>query len=305
MEKRKVAWIIGTSFCGSSLLNLLLDSQPTIRGLGEGTQVYFRNPDPAARLQRLAGGPCARCKSTVAQCELYRQYQDQPFYQFNFDHYGCRVLVDSSKAPRMLRTKPFEPSFRYFAIVLSKTPHEAAYSWRQHARWDTWSRGAAELASVEAGFQEYLWRYGTYLEQVGSPPVFGLVHVRYADVACAPGDTIRRLCEFLDEPFCAARLAGDWRATDTHVLGGNPAIVAQISGDDGLAFVIPPSLYLDGKYADKAGKIFYDQAWRRDAEFLEACRREYRRREPQLRQLLPRLGYEFDALLDDLERPSA
>ena len=128
--------------------------------------------------------------------------------------------------------------------------------------------------------------------------------MHYADLARDPVQTVHRVCALLDEPYATERLSGDWRQTDTHILGGNPAIIAQVSGDDGLAFAVPPARYLDGKYADKAGQIFYDERWRQDTAFVEDCRREYRRREADLRPLLERLGYEFDVLVAELDAAS-
>src|SRR5208282_303839 len=109
---RKVAFIAGTAYCGSSLLNLLLDTQaPAIRGLGERSQTDGE-----------AGGPCVVCNSSLKDCRLYSQWNGRGFYEFNFNHYDCGTLVDSSKRTNMLlQGMGREPDFKYYVLHMSKT----------------------------------------------------------------------------------------------------------------------------------------------------------------------------------------
>ena len=297
----KVVWIVGASYSGSSLLNLLLDTQPGFRGMGEGAQVYYRPPRGEVEFPRLAGGPCARCKSTVRECELYSRYHGGPFYRFNFDRYDCRVLVDSSKSVRMLTQKPTERSFQYRAIIISKAPHEAVYSLYKHAHWDRWSRGGRAFADVEAGMRFYLNIHQRHLRDLCQLDfTVESLAVRYRDVAANTGEELSKICDFLDEPFSGDRLNDEWWRTDTHVLGGNPAMVAQVSRDEGLAFAVPVDRYLEGKYQDKMGKIFVDTAWKEDRSFIAECRKSYARNQAELWRLLPALGYDLEAEWSDL-----
>ena len=299
----KIVWIVGASFSGTSLLNLLLDTQPTIRGLGEGSQVYRRGTWGPQETVHVSGGPCALCRSTVDECQLYRNYTGQPFYRFNLDHYRCNVLIDSSKSVDMFRVKPFEPDHRYLVIMMSKSPPEAVYSFKQHAKWDHWDAESKKYGAVPAGLNFYIRTYRNYLNelsQIATPPP--VICVQYAQLVTKPVRAIERLCSILEEPFDDGRLTARWWETDTHILGGNPAVVAQVVQDDQFAFAIPRDRYLDGKYEGRAGQIFYDSAWQRDRTFLEECFGAMNERRSELRALLPRIGHDFEDVMDDLER---
>jgi hypothetical protein len=298
----KVVWIIGASFSGSSLLNLLLDSQPTIRGIGEGSQVYRRGPSGERRPTDLAGGPCALCRSIVEECSLYKSYSGGPFYRFNFEHYQCNVLIDSSKSTRMFQAKPLEPEYNYQFILLSKSPPEAVYSWRLHAQWDHWDLACQQLASIPAALDFYISNYRDYLSALDQLKAARIICVQYSQLVADPSELIERLCSILEEPFDVGRLAGRWWETDTHILGGNPAVVAQIVRDNEFAFAVPPDRYLNGKYKDRAGQIFYDSSWQRDRLFLAACLEAITERRADLRDLLPRLGYCLEVVVEEMER---
>jgi hypothetical protein len=298
----KVVWIVGASFSGSSLLNLLLDTQPTVRGLGEGSQVYRRGTWGKRNVVHVSGGPCALCRSTVDECGLYKNYHGEPFYRFNFDHYGCNLLVDSSKSVDMFCVKPREAEFGYTIVLISKSPPEAVQSPRLHAKWDHWDAHAKQVASVEHALSFYIATYRDYLLELAQLKMSApIVCVQYAQLARNPMRSIERLCNVVDEPFDTQRLADRWWETDTHVLGGNPAVVAQIAQDDSLAFAVPRDRYLDGKYDKREGQIFYDASWQRDLGFLEACFIAMNERRSELCELLPRLGYDFDSLMEEIK----
>jgi len=295
-QQKKVVWIVGMAYSGSSLLNILLDTQPTIRAIGEGAQVYRPG---------MAGGPCARCRDTCDQCTLYSRYNGGPFYQFNFNRYGsgCNVLVDSSKSSRTFLDKPFEESFRYFVVLLSKTPHEAAYSLLQHGKWDYWHPDTINT-DVSKCFESYR---NVYLSHFGNLAQLGMtefLRVRFRDIAADRIAAVKRICDFVEEPFSEERLRADWWTTDTHVLGGNPAILAQVSGDDSLAYPCEPDEYLNGKYIHRTSTIFLDDAWRQDRAFVQECRREYKRRRREFDKLLHKLNHgSVDDMLADMRLP--
>jgi hypothetical protein len=146
-RQRTVAFIIGTSYCGSSLLKLLLDALPGVSGLGEA--VHLSHPDGPAH--------CNLCRRGVRDCAIARRVDANRFYASLFDVYaGCTVLVDSSKSlASCVGAHPVEPQFACKAVLLSKSPHEFAWSWIGHHPWET----------PAAAFRRYIDYYTDQLEQ--------------------------------------------------------------------------------------------------------------------------------------------
>lgn len=290
--ERKVIWIIGMAYSGSSLLNVLLDTQPTIRGIGEGAQVYSN---------QLAGGPCAKCKGSVAECSLYGEWKGEPFYRYTFDHYECNVIVDSSKGLHLLSRKIFEPEYDYSVVVISKTPHAEAYSLMQHQKWDKWDTTSPHT-SVRSAFDSYIAWHTIMLNTLwGIGFRKDIIHVKYHDLAKGRLQTISKLCGDIEEPYEEKRLIDNCFDTTTHIIGGNPSIIHQISGED-FACPTKASVYLDGKYDGKLGKVFVDEVWRTDTEFVEECKSEYSQMKSHFSELLERLGYgTTDDMIDDLK----
>jgi hypothetical protein len=283
---KKIVFVAGTAFCGSSLLNILLDTQnPAIRGLGERSQTDGE-----------AGGPCILCNKYISECQLYSQWTGRRFYEFNFNHYDCSTLVDSSKRTNiLLRAMAEEPHFQYFVLHMSKTPHAAAFSVLKHWQYDYWDVPLDKSKrDMTAAMDVWLGTNRLYLEEVRRGMVEAVKHVHYDDLALNSAAVIENICQWLGEPFSPTQLR-QWRSPTTHILGGNPAILMQVLGQDVL-----PDNYLGGKYAERTGKIFVDEAWQHDKAFLTNCVRAYRRMAKRLDPVLSALGYgDTSQMIDD------
>jgi hypothetical protein len=270
--------MIGTLYTGSSLLNLLLDSQPRVRGLGEAVGLTTLRDSAHCNL---CGGP---------GCPLSASVDQGRFYGSIFDFYGdCDVLVDSSKSLELsVDLHPWEPDFERRIILLSKAPHEFAYSWLGHHPHD----------SVEGAFEQYLSFYSGQLGRLSGAGWFEqtrCVRVTYRELARRTAATISRVCEFLDTPYHPGVL--NWQ-TDSHIIGGNWMVAAQVQ-NYATAFANPK--YLRGKYAGRLHTIFYDDQWRSDPPFLQHCLAIYQRRQHELAPLLNELGQlDFRQQLSDL-----
>lgn len=88
-KKLDVAAIIGVSYCGSTLLNYILDSHPEIYGGGE-LHVLLRQ------------GKRPRCKICGEQCvywtpENLERPGAEPFYTAIAEIFSTRIIADSSK----------------------------------------------------------------------------------------------------------------------------------------------------------------------------------------------------------------
>lgn len=271
-HRRRVCWVLGTGYCGSSLLNLLLDSQPRIRGLGEAINLV----DPIGRRY------CSSCVIPVQECPLFGAVDDGRFYGSIFDYYDdADVLIDTSKDWKLSVTAhPLEDDVDYRLIVLSKSPHEYAYSLCGHN----------STMNVQDGFTLWLnaypsiLRHGSQFDRLGPDRVMTQT---YQDLAADTAGSIDRLCDFLmtDSNWDNST---QWWNSDSHIVGGNNAVFAQITSKEWFA---ESDEYLNGKYQDRRHQVFVDEAWKSDSEFVEACRRLYSEMSTELDPVLKNLGH--------------
>lgn len=267
--RRTIALIIGTPFCGSSLLNLLLDSQNSVRGLGEATNVLAGWPQ----------APCSRCGEAVSACPLYTAVDRSRFYGSLFDFYGdASVLIDSSKEfSWCFYSHRFESAFAFKPILLSKAPHEFAHSWLGHHPGD----------SMKAAYLRYINFYHEQLDWLSRQPWFtpgDCTAITYRDLATRPHRTLKGVCEFLCVPFS---WTPTWWRSDSHIIGGNRIVSAQVRREP--AGIASTPGYLNGKYLGRFHTIFYDAQWRVDSDTLHAYRALYEELAPQLGVLLETL----------------
>lgn len=295
MPELKVVWIVGMAYSGSSLLNALLNSQPGIRGVGEGAWVYRKGH---------VGGPCTYCQTPTADCCLYGTFDGTDFYTNSAAHYeNTNVIVDSSKHARWLvEHAAEEPNCDYFAILLSKTPHEQAFSLLGHYKWDHWNPDKRHH-SVSACFRSYDKAYRKYISVLSA--YFGRQYakrvrtIHYREMAADPVATISRICDWIGSDFDRHPILAGWNDTDTHILGGNPAIISQLTGNDSLSFAVARNEYLQGKYSDRSESIFVDRCWESDPLFCKRCRKSYEL-EHVSNDVLCTLGHRsVESLMDD------
>ncbi len=286
--RKRVVYILGTSFSGSSLLNCLLDSQPGIRGLGEA--VHFLKDETTAW--------CAACRSSVADCTTSHLIDRERFYECLFDRYpDADLLVNSSKTWKLCfwQSPPPPRSIGVKIIVLSKTPHEFAHSYATHYECD-----------YEKAFKIWIEFYSDIYARLAEACLFGqrvvdrqqpwpvvssedVLVLTYRQIAGQVTSTMRRTCEFLGRRFVHDGLASVWDS-DTCTIGGNMAIFAQRVRDEN--FFGHNTDYLDGKYAGREQQIFVDRAWRQSRNLIETCERLYRAQRPSVRKLIQWLGHD-------------
>lgn len=286
--RKCVAYILGTSFSGSSLLNCLLDSQPGMRGLGEA--VHFLNSETTAW--------CAACRSSVLDCTTRAQIDRRRFYESLFQRYpDAHLLVNSSKTWKLcFWASPLPPRHvESKIIVLSKSPHAFAHSYAVHYECD-----------YETAFRTWVEVYSRLYERLCEACIFGervvdpqrpwptisstdVLVLTYQQVARRTATTIRRTCDFLGRPFSPEGLCNIWES-DTCTIGGNTAIYAQRVDDTN--FFQHNSDYLAGKYAGRERQIFVDDCWRRSRKLIDTCAELYRAQPPRTRKLIQWLGHD-------------
>lgn len=118
-EPLNVIAILGLPYCGSTLLNLMLDSHPEIRGVGE----IWTLAEP--------GGDFARsCTNCGEMCPHFTPDRLRALTQNNFyadiaGFFGTRTLVDSSKSLEWFAKSAAFPSrqpLRFFPVLVVKHP---------------------------------------------------------------------------------------------------------------------------------------------------------------------------------------
>ncbi len=281
--RRTVALIIGTSYSGSSLLNLLLDAQPGMRGLGEAVHLVRGNSDVH----------CILCAKPIRECPVHAIVEPGRFYESLFDHYGdCDILVDSSKSVHgCLDSHSFEWALEYRVILLSKAPHEFAWSSIHHHEGQT----------PETAFQLYIDFYAEQIRLLFGQCWFRpwrCLRLTYRQLTTSTEATLRRLVHFLRGDGEPAETA--WQ-TDTHIIGGNWMIAAQLRGQQGL--FSDNSRYLRGKYLGKYHTVFYDNQWQTYKGFVETCLQLYHSQGRELQEMLHNLGQpDLTQQVSDLQR---
>jgi hypothetical protein len=288
---RQVIYVMGTAYCGSTLLNHLLDAQPGVRGLSEASCWFL--PHTKAW--------CSRCYGPITECVNYPRLGGKPdFYQRLFDLYpDAHTVVNCAKHPSLLfRIMPLPPpKIPCRCVLLSKMPHEFAWSYRQH-------EGGDPAAGILGWIEIYEWilaclkaadaRDEDFFYYLRLPVIAAadVLRLSYRQLALEPAAAVERICRKWSIPFDEEAATNPWaRPSDTCMVGGNTAVYAQRVTTP--HFFEDPS-YLGGKYVGKRHTIFLDRQWRSDRQFVDACRECYDN---------PRLRAGIDALATDLGYP--
>jgi hypothetical protein len=229
MNRKKIAFILGTGHCGSTLLDLILSSHSRAFGLGELRSLarsdrFFRFEAPVSNISGFDDTFWTR--ETVRAVEPFFRALSLPrrvlarllpatdrrradLYRYLFERTGADVLVDSSKGARwfrqFLRGRPDD--IDGYAILLRRDPRAVVNSYyrkypdqgvetlaRQHKRqWD----GLTEFMSTHTGPK---------------------LELSYETLASEPEAVARRACEFLGLDFEPSMLEF-WRHEHHHIAG--------------------------------------------------------------------------------------
>lgn len=256
-------YVLGTSYCGSSVVNALLGAHPQIAAMGE--------------LLHLANGsetqPCSRCRTSVSHCRTYkhiRQHAPAELYQELWQLWGKPVvIVNTSKwwdaCFRLMPLPP--PDWRIRVMVLSRPMHEFAFSFMQHGDGtflcgcETWMTFYEFILQQLDRVEDALTRV---FERVISPD--DVIMVPYARAVTTGMLSLYtrskgklglglRDVDLLKSPWWEPRCCS---------FGGNAAMHAQYTDD---------AKYFEGseKYHDKQRTLFVDAAWEQQPWIIEQC----------------------------------
>lgn len=298
---KQVVYGLAAAWSGSSLLNALLATQPSVAALGEAG--HLRNLEQTDAW-------CSRCERPLQQCRLARVVERRRFFGSIFDEYpSASVLVDFSKHWSVaLKGYVAESEYRAKVILLSKAPHEFAHSSLGHNPGQRVVQAFADWFRVYEFLLERLDQFCTFthhrVRRWRGPEIRpqDVLCLTYRQIVSDPARTVMGICRFLGTPFDPQSL-GDWTRPSNCIIGGNRAVYAQMTGNR--AFFDPAADYLDGKYARRYGEIFVDDRWRGDRALVRECRAQYEACGQRTDRLLPLLGQPpRDELLRDLGVPN-
>jgi Sulfotransferase family len=165
----------------------------------------------------------ARRRGRSIGAEQYRQSL-QRLYRAVQQHSGCRVMVDSSKAPIYGATLEAIPGIDLYVVHLVRDPRATAYSWLRRKRLPDFGddRLMQRLSPLRSAVLWLLWQVTTELFWARTPGRY--LRLRYEDLVGDPVGAVLRILELVGEapsrlPFTSPTTV--WLAP-THSVSGNP-----------------------------------------------------------------------------------
>lgn len=220
--------ILGSSYCGSTLLGLVLGALPGVANVGESH--WLLEPRPAGtpdafNLTRDGYEQCLFCGGNcpVVADDLRRRLADPEadFYGALAAAYGTRIVVTSDKTyHHVLR---LDPALCHDAVIVFRHPMA---NWRSHANHT--SRSSHEEQT--SYFEKWSVMYTGFMDNYpnGGDKIF----VDFDRFVSDPGAVASRLCRGLGLPYRPGALSY-WRRAQ-HCIGGNIGLRRRLlAGDEG------------------------------------------------------------------------
>jgi hypothetical protein len=226
--------ILGVSYCGSTLVSLVLGSLPGVANVGESHWLLEPRLDKLRDTYNLAPDGFEQCVWCEADCplitdDLRRHLADQPhgFYQILADAYKADIIVSADKNyPHVVRR---DPGLHNDAVIIFRHPSE---NWRSHARRSSRTDNEARLKYLD----NWAIAYTNFLDNF--PNTGKKISVDLDLFLVKPKQGLQHLCFALDLPFAAEALAY-WHVRQ-HCVGGNHGVRQSLADNDIRALEIGP-----------------------------------------------------------------
>ena len=208
-------YILGTAYCGSTLLGSALNRHPQIAYVGELSRAKSYN-DKYCLYNSSA--QCMQCMIGDKQCDFITKrfiektsaMSPPEAHDYLRKSFKKPIIVDGSKYPSWLRiaaeSKNFSTSAKVIIVSRSPSSHLASCSSRK-----------IEPLWVEAN----AWR-DTYYDAIRTVNQLGLscMVVRHEDYISNPAEILTRICEYLGVKYKKSMTTAS--NTQLHAIGGNP-----------------------------------------------------------------------------------
>ncbi len=217
--------LAGISFCGSTLLSVMLGGLEGVGNIGESHKLTLNADLLDTELvgdatQEINGRFVRDCKTCGPDCSVFPNafrlalYRDPSnWYQKIHAQLGCKTLLSSDKNHAKLIAH--DPSLNMSAIVLFKPPIESCYSFYRKVQ----SAEYANHTSFDLAYFKRAWlkSYQSFLDSFDVQGVRTVLN--FEAFRQSPEHHMRRLCQLIDIPFDENCL--QTATPSQHYFGGN------------------------------------------------------------------------------------
>lgn len=241
LRKVNVVCVLGTSYCGSTLLNLMLGAHPDIYG-GSELHSFIRDGEihKVVHGSREYNTLCQTCGESCRYWtpERIGAMNAEGLYQQIADLFDCNTIVDSSKTPlwfeRIIRCNA-QYSTCFLPVVLVKHPIRHATSLLlnkvREATQDPEEQKAyfQNRKQVMSALNDYLqkWLLATYHQMQEFLRDKEALLIRYEDLVLSPRETLMPVLDALGLPY--DEKIEDCYSCEHHPIGGNSGTYYQIT----------------------------------------------------------------------------
>ena len=206
---KRVIFVGGTEFSGSTFFHMILANDP--RGFAIGEAHNFLRPSQPHHFDM-------RCSCGETPCAVWQEVKsagEEHLYQTIFDRFpDIEFIVDSSKNPFWIRSQTANLSRQGINtqnILMWKTPYEFAHSYHKRGNAAAWERSWVSYHRV----------YRTFFAEWRAIRYWDFVQKRSA---------LESVCSYLNIPYFQNK-EQYWEKIH-HVVGGNPSARVHLYADN-------------------------------------------------------------------------
>ena len=210
---KKVIFVGGASYSGTTLLDMMLSNNPDGFSCGELIGIFY--PRRRHHIEYLCGCGKPDCRVWPSAISL----GPSPVYKRIFEQFpNVRYIVDSSKDPGWIRRRAADLHVQGIGVthvLIWKAPRAFQESWIKRTRPAAWLRAWSHYHLVYAAL------------------IKNWFSISYSDLVNRP-DALKLLCERLGIPFHEGQ-ARYWEKVQ-HTLFGNSSAKVHLYGKDSAAY---------------------------------------------------------------------
>ena len=192
--------IIGTNYCGSTMLSYIMGSSPDVFSTGELTHGNERlrcgNWHP--------GEECPFWTNDFKKLVIRKKRRKNMIIRDRaLGIFGCKVILNPDKVTGFYKNSIKNGDRVDFIIILFKKPHAFAYSFLEHQKNRyglKFHKNRRRASLVKSACSTYYSEYSSGLNFVRENKIPHIV-VSYEDLASNPTKTARAICKAMDVRF--------------------------------------------------------------------------------------------------------
>jgi hypothetical protein len=149
-----------------------------------------------------------------------------PLYRAIREETGCRVVVDSSKAPGHGFVLRSTPDLETYALHLIRDSRPVAHSWQKKMVYDPTGDEPLYMTRFSPARSSKLWyTWNLATERVWASAADRYLRMRYEDFVAAPAESLRRILDLVGEsvPELPVDEENRFEMGEMHSAAGNPS----------------------------------------------------------------------------------